>query len=279
METLLIFILMHLIGDFYLQTAVNSKCKNSKFNEEDGKCQKCKKCINNKLWFLVELAKHVGFYLIPFIFCVFFIKIQFAILFIFIVGITHYIIDLFSIILKKKFSHNTIFFIIDQMIHILVFVLLNYFYICKAKYLNDVPILQCIESIINLKIDELFIQRLVLFTLLLKPAGVFIDIVFSDINFEKKDDGDKQKCNTHNEKSDKSSISKKYKVGYIIGILERIIVCIFVVFSEYTVIGFIITIKTWARSRELKDKSEFREKYLTGTLLSILIAIIVGVLF
>jgi hypothetical protein len=132
------------------------------------------------------------------------------------------------------------------------------------------------EEYFNVIIDEIFIKRLLLVILLFKPAGVFVDIVFSDINFTNNETDKNEENNSLDHTKNVSN--KIYKSSYIIGILERIIICMFVLMSEYTVIGFIITIKTWARSREIKEVIEFREKYLIGTLLSILIAIIIGVL-
>ncbi|TKJ41057.1 hypothetical protein CEE37_05165 [candidate division LCP-89 bacterium B3_LCP] len=65
--------------------------------------------------------------------------------------------------------------------------------------------------------------------------------------------------------------------GTIIGILERIFVLTFVLLGEYTALVLIFTAKSIARFEELKDR-EFAEYYLIGTLLSILFAMLIGIL-
>jgi len=59
----------------------------------------------------------------------------------------------------------------------------------------------------------------------------------------------------------------------VIGILERIFVYFAVMLNEYSIIGFIVAAKAFARFKEL-DKKAFAEYVLIGTLASILIALI-----
>jgi hypothetical protein len=61
--------------------------------------------------------------------------------------------------------------------------------------------------------------------------------------------------------------------GKVIGYLERLILVILMVVGEYGVIGWIIAAKTFARSRQLADSQAFCEYFLVGTLLSILSSI------
>jgi len=76
-----------------------------------------------------------------------------------------------------------------------------------------------------------------------------------------------------------------FDIGSIIGVLERAIVLVFACFDQFATIAIIITVKTWARSADLKDKGtsnnntdgnkngNFRDKYLLGTLTSLVIAL------
>ena len=67
---------------------------------------------------------------------------------------------------------------------------------------------------------------------------------------------------------------RMYDVGEIIGILERILTFILACFASFPTIAIIITVKTWARTNDLKD-AEFRNKYLLGTLTSLILALMI----
>jgi len=65
----------------------------------------------------------------------------------------------------------------------------------------------------------------------------------------------------------------EYKSGRVIGILERVFAYFAVVLNEYSIIGFILAAKAFARFKELEKKA-YAEYVLIGTLASILIAFI-----
>lgn len=54
---------------------------------------------------------------------------------------------------------------------------------------------------------------------------------------------------------------------------------IFASFGDFAAIVIIITVKTWARSSDLKDKIDFRSKYLLGTLASLVLALIAFLIY
>lgn len=59
-------------------------------------------------------------------------------------------------------------------------------------------------------------------------------------------------------------------------IIERIIILIFVLYSQYSAIGLLVAAKGIIRFNE-KDRQEIKTEYLViGTLLSIVLAIITG---
>jgi hypothetical protein len=62
------------------------------------------------------------------------------------------------------------------------------------------------------------------------------------------------------------------RVGATIGILERLLVCVFVLTNADVAIGFVVAAKTLARFKQLDDR-EFAEYYLLGTLGSVAVAI------
>lgn len=67
------------------------------------------------------------------------------------------------------------------------------------------------------------------------------------------------------------------KVGATIGVLERLIVCGLVLVGEFAAIGLVVTAKTIARFKQLEDR-QFAEYYLLGTLASISVALLTGLL-
>ncbi len=68
---------------------------------------------------------------------------------------------------------------------------------------------------------------------------------------------------------------REYNAGRVIGILERVFVYYFVLNGQLTAIGFILAAKSFARFKDL-DQREFAEYVLIGTLLSALLAMLVG---
>ena len=73
--------------------------------------------------------------------------------------------------------------------------------------------------------------------------------------------------------ADKDIKIDEYKSGRVIGILERVFAYFAVVLNEYSIIGFILAAKAFARFKELEKKA-YAEYVLIGTLASILIAFI-----
>ena len=67
------------------------------------------------------------------------------------------------------------------------------------------------------------------------------------------------------------------RVGATIGILERILVVVFVLTGTEAAIGFVVAAKTLARFRLLDDR-DFAEYYLLGTLASVAIAIVTALI-
>ena len=63
------------------------------------------------------------------------------------------------------------------------------------------------------------------------------------------------------------------RVGATIGVLERILIVVFVLTGSEAAIGFVVAAKTLARFRLLDDR-DFAEYYLLGTLASVAVAIV-----
>lgn len=65
------------------------------------------------------------------------------------------------------------------------------------------------------------------------------------------------------------------RIGATIGVLERLLIVIFVLSGSTAAIGFVVAAKTLARFRQLDDR-DFAEYYLLGTLASVAVAIASG---
>jgi hypothetical protein len=67
------------------------------------------------------------------------------------------------------------------------------------------------------------------------------------------------------------------RIGATIGVLERLLIVLFVVTGSTAAIGFVVAAKTLARFKQLDDR-DFAEYYLLGTLASVSVALVSGLL-
>lgn len=158
------------------------------------------------------------------------------------VWLSHCIVDVVKFYLKswKDLSHEVVY-IIDQLVHIVLIVLLS------EHVFN--PTLSL--SIISIDILKWFLLSLVI----TKPANITFKIVFQKYQF----------------KTEAPTIPG---AGAIIGNLERVLSAIFLAMNQITAIGFIYTAKSIARFKEIEENKGFAEYYLIGTLFSILYVVV-----
>lgn len=239
MVNFIVLIILHLLGDFYLQTAKIAKCKNAKINAE---CNECAECKDNSKYNRKYIFLHVLLYGIPFVILFLLTNWIKAIITILIIAISHGIIDTLSCYINKKVK-QTFVFIVDQILHIAVLCIVY-------KTIEFYPIF-----------DEYDFAAKTIFIvlLLMAPCSIFISKLFEDLYCETVYNG-------------------LFDIGSIIGILERFLVIIFAIFGDFAAIAIIITVKTWARTNDLKEK-DFRNKYLLGTLASLVLALCCYILF
>ena len=85
-----------------------------------------------------------------------------------------------------------------------------------------------------------------------------------------------------------SEMKTSDNIGLLIGYIERMLVILFFILGEYTAIGLVIASKSILRFNDLKDdvmhhnpdKIDKKSEYiLLGTMLSLLIGIINGIIF
>lgn len=233
-----VLVIGHLLGDFFFQS---------------------KKLAEKKAQENSKLALHCGIYFITILLVAgsFVDKAAWGTLFSILLGVSilHGIIDVIKINLEKKSEiQKYILFITDQILHIgLLYFAMKLFDMrmsdnCLAYMIVDEKIW---DKVIPLALAGIICWR---------PTSVFISTVFRSIP------------NTVLTAED-----EEVKIGSWIGILEREIILILGIMNQFGAIGFVLTAKSLARYKQLENKA-FAEKYLVGTLLSAVIALLAIIL-
>lgn len=133
----------------------------------------------------------------------------------------------------------------------------------------------------NVNNESLFIILLlsILLILLTSFTGHLIAKLFKSLNHKHSDNAEEVKVveKTINNEIEVITEKIKYPVevndyGKWIGYCERIIIFLLIVMQVYEGIAIIVALKTFARYQQLNQKS-FVEKYLLGTLFSVMMAI------
>ncbi|MEO5789085.1 DUF3307 domain-containing protein [Gelidibacter sp.] len=168
-----------------------------------------------------------------------------------IVGLSHFIIDALKLIVQKK-KTKRLFFFLDQLLHILVIVAVYWIFIGQIDVLDNI-------------LNE---RNLLLFTCILfltVPVSIIMKTIFLKWEISKFTEGNESLKDA----------------GKYIGILERVLVFIFVILDHWEAVGFLITAKSVFRFGDLRESKERKltEYILIGTLISFGIAILIGLLF
>ena len=169
-----------------------------------------------------------------------------------IVGGSHFIIDAIKLLIQKKKTKRLLFFI-DQLLHVIVIFIVFYAF----------------SSTKTFDFNNLITQNnlLLLFCLLFLtiPVSIIMKTIFSKWNISKLTEGNESLKDA----------------GKYIGILERILVFIFIVADHWEAVGFLITAKSVFRFGDLKESKhrKLTEYILIGTLISFGIAIIIGIIY
>lgn len=168
-----------------------------------------------------------------------------------IIGISHLIIDALKLSLQTKKTKRLLFFV-DQLLHILV-IIACYFLATKGSFNLDFAI------------TETNLLLLVCFLFLTLPVSIIMKTIFLKWNISQL---------TKNNQS-------LADAGQYIGILERILVFIFIITLHWEAVGFLITAKSVFRFGDLRESKDrqLTEYILIGTLISFGIAIITGIIF
>lgn len=187
-----------------------------------------------------------------------------------IISLAHWIIDYIKIKMELGFSlgkeKSNIVFLVDQLLHVALlygFILLTGMNVSNDSFLCKVFGYLAIVGGITPVLAALICW---------KPASIFIVRVFETIPetntlAEQIADcvGDKHPYHVQPKEG--------AKIGSWIGILEREIILMLGIMGQFGAIGFVLAAKSLARYKQLESKA-FAERYLVGTLLSAVIAIL-----
>ena len=238
--SLMMLLIGHLIGDFILQ----SPCLVEKKEKSIG-----------------YLFLHCGLYLTP-VFCVLLCFCDWlqVIIFSLIVVVSHFMFDFSKIKLNKGRGEVFDFFgfVLDQILHVVILISLSCFMLKfngLGEFLIENPFTT--QKLISCELEKAMMCLLVILSMV-TFFGVFIKKLLGVIFKE--------------EQREYSTVSNN-SAGYVIGCLERVIIIVFGMMGLYESIGLVLTAKSIARLPAC-SKKEFAEKYLVGTLISLLIAIV-----
>ncbi len=169
-----------------------------------------------------------------------------------ILGITfsHFLIDLWKSYQRPGLPS----FFIDQFLHLFV-ILLAGVYLYPAEF-NSVKDL----SIVFLKSRDFWIYALAII-FLSSPSGIIIGLITAKWRRQVED-----------------AENSLGSAGRWIGILERFIIFILVVFDQYAAIGLLTAAKSILRFGETKNMPQRTEYVLIGTLISVSTAICIGLI-
>lgn len=226
----------HLVGDFYLQTEKLTRKKSTHIR-----------------WLLVHVLTYcavIGFIISPMLFRREF-KLYFTLLAI--VFISHFVIDYAK---NKLFNGQFVPFLVDQLLHIVVLMWISVFW----EWVWTGEGLIWTQSAVDDKMFAIIACILVC----AKPVSILIRLTMDHIWQPIKDRG-----------NESFIVLKEKRIGSYIGILERELIVALVLFGQFGLIGFVLAAKSLARFKQL-ESIEFAEKYLVGTLLSVLIAIVLS---
>ena len=259
-----------------------------------------------------ELMKHVLFYSIGFLPIVMVYNEGLHTLFIILsIGITDYAIHSLKINWDKQYENRNEnpsfkYSLLEQALHILCIIIIAIFFMPARNSIGDWAsnelFYRFFESI--RLYDFLFVS--LAFIICTKPAGVLIKLVFISMGIQKPAGKDEKSISNSGCKTRTRNVrpycrggprcihlqsvlfrshlnieradEKSKKEGFTIGILERLCVLSMAILGQYSAISFVLAAKSLARFKKIEDEPEFAEKYLVGTLMSVVIALVIGIL-
>lgn len=233
-------LLAHLLADFPFQTTKLCDMKFSNKPEE------------RELGLRLHILIH---YSTTYFAIIHYVWMPFLLGFLIIIPATHYLIDK----MKTRFEKDSLVsFFFDQLLHVTVIMFLVITLnqkLAPAPWLN--PFIHQLESLAG---TGAFIEILIVFNLLIVGiwgTGIFIRIYIKKL------------------KGSEAVDAGAPDGGYIIGLLERLLVITAVATNNASWAGIILGVKSVARFRKFKNDA-FVEYFLIGSFISIFVAFFIG---
>lgn len=237
--TLILFLIAHVLGDFYLQSKALAKGKQTSF----------KNLMIHGIVYLLAMAMVI----LPLLGLTFLKWVLLA-------ASLHFLVDWAKILFTKKRSltdkSKTRLYLMDQLLHVILLAG-TVFLAAQVETIQWTNLMSSLIEYFNLEIG-LFLKWMLALLIVIKPVSITIGIVlwqYQPITVDKEEVGHPG-------------------VGALIGILERLIILVMLSQSQYAAIGFVLTAKSIARYNKLIENPQFSEYYLLGTLLSMLLVIV-----
>lgn len=238
-QMLVLFLIGHVLGDFYFQSDDLALAKNKSFS----------RLVKHSLIYLFSM----GLILLP-VYGFDFIK------WVLVVSFIHFIIDAGMFYLKQnkiieQINSNTLY-LVDQLLHVLTLLITAVFISARAETVAYTHLFHSAmaSSYINI---SLLLNWIAIIAIIIKPVSITINKMLAQYQ--------------------PTTVKEEEKghpgAGALIGVLERLIILIMLSQNQYGAIGFVLTAKSIARYNKITENPQFSEYYLLGTLLSMLLVI------
>jgi hypothetical protein len=200
-----------------------------------------------------------------------------ALFFSLLVGLTHFLIDMLKTSLTQKRGKGFELgaFLIDQALHLFVIAWIahGFHFYLTPTFLNFIRIFGLDPWVFAELPWGSILANLVIYMYVAFGGAVFMRMVL-EVIYQKVPEDQKNKVLSGG--IEEASL-QVVGTGRIIGILERTLVFALFMMNQVPAIAWIIAAKSLARFRNLNEKG-FAEYYLIGTLMSVLIAVVGGIL-
>ncbi len=238
-----IFLLLHVLGDFYFQTDRISEKKNAQYRYV---------ILHSLIYAAVFFAGVVPIWSVP------------AAWMILVLVISHYAVDSLKYLGKKRIrfiakASDEALYLADQSLHLLSFIIVAFFAVWKGISVSLQPWMGNLLALAGLS-GKAVLGWLCVLLLICKPANITIKLMLAKYRPVQEND-----------------VSNN--AGAFIGSLERTIITLLLSAGQYAAIGLILTAKSVARYDRISKDQIFAEYYLLGTLLSTLFAIAAFLVF
>lgn len=289
LELILTFVFAHFITDFFFQTHRMIQLKKTQLHRGLA-YHTASHCI------AASLAALIYAFLAGRTAQIFILTLLAAAL---VIAVIHYLIDWAKELLNQKYSRVTlsaVLYILDQIFHIVsIMVVLRGTGLISLTWSQfESHSLDFLFGDVAFSDASKLLLLLILFILATEGSGYFLGIILRDLspnpslgkgtyNITNEKTEMRTTMNEKGEKTNQITTIKTeqiykdspQKIGRYIGMIERLLIMVFIIQGTPYGLPFLIAVKSLTRFKQLENK-RFAEYYLIGSLSSALIAIILG---